>query len=136
MGISQRTRSRLLPHIISGPEVYVSLLSRFASFITACSQSANQIVRSALELGLRSQSAIASNIRVLLFELGMRFDDAVLMSKEMVARCLMRRYQSDDNLVDSCVGRAIAELCLVRDGELRMDLEGAEIRALLDLLNE
>ena len=132
--ISQRTHSRLLPHIIAGPDVRLCILARFASFIKACFLSENDIVRDAFELSMSSQSAVARNVRVLLYELRMRLEDVTCASKDLIKRRLMRRFVGEHVIDDHCVGRAIAELCFTRNGVLSLEFGWLEIREVIDML--
>ena len=47
---------------------------------------------------------------------------------------LMRKLDEASTIDDQCVGRAIRELSLVRDGALSLGLDGTEISALIDYL--
>ena len=91
-------------------------------------------MKGALELSRSSQSAVAKNTRVLLCEQRMRFEDVTAATKHVIKRRLMRKLDEASTIDDQCVGRAIRELSLARDGALSLGLDGTEISAFIDYL--
>ena len=132
--VSQRTRSDLIPFIISKPFLDVQLMSRFISFVFSCSRSTNHVVGLTLELAKRSKTAVAKNIRIVLSFLNVDFSFLRTMCIDRVKQLLNQVYYSNIPVSTACHGQVVAELCSMRDGYTSSPLNAREINELIDFL--
>ncbi len=112
----------------------MQLLLRFLSFYVSamCSitTSNNDIVAFCAKLAERSNSIVAKNRRHLL---------SYLQQDELhvKALCLLRKTilnNSSDTTIVQATGNTIHELCMVRDNQLLLELEGGDVSDLIEYL--
>ena len=115
-GVPWMTHGTILKHLMreQGQSIKTQLFSRFLSFYYGVVHSDNKYVNMCSSLCTRSNTNVASNLRLLLHALnnnGDCFTDSSVLS-------IRRKLYSSSFCSDECtaVGMCVRELCLMRDG--------------------
>eukprot|EP00914_Ancora_sagittata_P009433 GHVO01018025.1.p1 GENE.GHVO01018025.1~~GHVO01018025.1.p1 ORF type:complete len:314 (-),score=-0.06 GHVO01018025.1:64-1005(-) len=131
LGLSVRTRTVLIPHLIGLPDLKTVLLSRFFSFFKACANSHNPIVKLCASVATQnlSHSCLARNVRCVAEALhtapGDVADFDVARSKKIISE------MGGTSQVIKCNAQAIFELRDVKLGYLSSILNSIECENLL-----
>ena len=135
LGLSIRTRSKLIPSLIGLPDLRLDLLSRFFSFFKSCVESENPIVRLCASLVVRSVSfsSLAKNLRSVSGMLGVGPID--VGEVELAKGKSLIKNMCDTPAVTLCTAKAILEIRDVKLGYLNLPFSPFECSFFIDNLS-
>ena len=125
--LPNRTHNQLVPHIHNVLSIENQLLLRFVTFFYDVVHSSNSLVKLCGKLCIKSQSIVASNLRMVLHSVNNNRSLFYGRSKQMVKVLVEKKLKQSHNSQSIGDGLLIRELCRVRNSVMSCPLTVDEV---------